>query len=429
MDASLDRSYRSLLRVPTLGRVLISMQIARIAQSMVSVAIVLFTLDRYGSAAFAGFVTFASIFPGLLIAPLAGALLDRHGRIRLVIVDYAVALLAMLVIGVLAVLDALPGPLLVAIALVSSLTAILSHVGLRTLFPILVPEHLWERVNAVDSNGYVVATILGPPIAAALVAVLGGAVALLIIGAAFGIAALALVGVPEPPAPAASSKGSLLIDAWDGLLYTARNPTLRGLGFAVTLVNLANGMFTIVIPLIVLNRLELSEAVVGLVFAVSGISGVASAFLFGRMDTRGREWKLLVWPLVAFGPSVALLLVAAGQSAFVPLGLAVLLIESLIIGFLYGPLDIALFTVRQRRTDPAWMGRAFAVSMAFNFLGLPIGAALAGILAESSIETAILLLGVGGATAATAAATFLVPRTDPAQGPGASAAPIVSDGP
>ncbi|MCA1569358.1 MAG: hypothetical protein LC798_03345 [Chloroflexi bacterium] len=47
-----EASYRALLRVPTLPRVLVSMQVARVAQSMVSVALVLFTLDRYGSAAF-----------------------------------------------------------------------------------------------------------------------------------------------------------------------------------------------------------------------------------------------------------------------------------------------------------------------------------------------------------------------------------------
>ena len=156
MTISADRSYRALLAVPGIRRVLVSMQLARIAQSMVGVALVLFTLDRYGSPAFAGLVTFASIMPGLLISPLAGALLDRHGRIRLVILDYVVALGAMVLIGGLALADALPGPLLLLIAVVSSLTSILSHVGLRSLFPILVPEHLWERVNAVDSNGYVV---------------------------------------------------------------------------------------------------------------------------------------------------------------------------------------------------------------------------------------------------------------------------------
>jgi MFS family permease len=413
VSEAFDRSYRALLRVPTLGRVLISMQVARVAQSMVSVALVLFTLDRFDSPAFAGLVTFASVFPGLLISPLAGALLDRHGRIRLVLLDYVVALLAMALIGGLALLDALPGPVLLAIALVSSLTAILSHVGLRSLFPLLVPEHLWERVNAVDSNGYVVAIILGPPAAAALVALFGGAVALIVIGVAFGVAAFVLIGVPDPPAPTAS-KGRLLVDAWDGLVYTWRNPTLRGLGFAISLINLTNGMVTIVLPLIILERFGLNEAVVGLVFAVSGVSGMASAFLFGRMDTRGREWSLLVWPAVGLVPVMAVLLLAAGQAAFIPLGIGLLVLESLLVGIITGPMDIALFTVRQRRTDPAWMGRAFSVSMAFNFLGVPIGAALAGILADSSIEAAIVVLGIGGSIAAAMCAAFLVPRVDTA---------------
>lgn len=421
MTIPADRSYRALLAVPGIRRVLVSMQLARIAQSMVGVALVLFTLDRYGSPAFAGLVTFASIMPGLLISPLAGALLDRHGRIRLVILDYVVALGAMMLIGGLAMADALPGPLLLLIAVIGSLTSILSHVGLRSLFPILVPEHLWERVNAVDSNGYVVASILGPPIAAGMVALLGGPTALVLIGIGFGIAAAVLVGVAEPPAPIAST-GRLLADALAGLRYTWRNRTLRGLGFAVTFGNLSHGMTTIVLPLIVLQRFGLNAAVVGLVFAASGISGVASAFFFGRVDTRGREWSLLVWPMVALIPVVGLLLVAAGVAS-VPVGLALLVVHMVLVGLLLGPMDIALFTVRQRRTDPAWMGRAFSVSMAFNYLGIPIGAALAGILADQSLETAIVVLGLGGATASAIAAALLVPRTDPSDAPSAELAP------
>lgn len=408
--AATDRSYRALLGVPTLPRVLLSGQIARIAQSMVSVALVLFTLDRFDSPAFAGLVTFASIFPGLLISPIAGALLDRHGRIRLVLLDYVVALVAMAAIGLLALVDTLPGWMLVLIATIGSLTSILSHVGLRSIFPILVPEPLWERVNAVDSNGYVVATIVGPPIAAILVALLGGPVALLVIAAAFGVAALVLVGVPEPPAPIEST-GRVLADAWAGVRYTWSNSTLRGLGFMITLSNLAHGMTSIVLPLIIIDRYGLSEAVVGIVFAVSGMAGILSSFAFGRMDTRGREWPLLIWPQLALIPVVALLLVAAG--APVPVGLGLVVVEMALVGVLIGPMDIALFTVRQRRTDAAWVGRAFAVSMAFNYVGMPVGAALAGLLADQSIEAAILVLGIGGSILATLAGFLLVPRSDP----------------
>jgi len=410
------RSYRALLRVPTLGRVLVSMQIARTAQSMLSVALVLFTLAAYDSPGLAGIVTFASVFPGLVASPVAGALLDRHGRVRLVILDYLVALGALVLIGSLALADLLPAWLLVVIALVSSITGIFSHTGLRSLFPILVPRHLWERVNAVDSNGYVVATILGPPIAAALVATVGGPTTLIAIAVAFGVAAVVMAGVPEPHVATATT-GRLLADAWQGLLYWWRNTTLRGLGFSLAVVNLATGMTTIVIPLAVLDVLGAGEAAVGLIFAMSGIAGMGSALFFGRVDTRGREWPMLVVPLALSAGAVALILPAVGAFGLevgVAAGLAFLVAHALSIGLLQGPLDVALFTVRQRRTDPAWMGRAFAVSMGINFLGFPVGAAIAGVIAAVSLPAAVAL-GVVACLVGSGLAAVMIPRRDPAE--------------
>jgi predicted MFS family arabinose efflux permease len=408
------RSYRALLAVPTLGRVLVSMQIARTAQSMVSISLVLFTLATYRSPGLAGLVTFASVFPGLVASPVAGALLDRHGRVRLVVLDYLVALGSLVLIGTLALADRLPAWLLVLIALVSSVTGIFSHTGLRSLFPILVPRHLWERVNAVDSNGYVVATIIGPPVAAALVATVGGPVTLLAIAAAFGVAAAVMVRVPEPHIETATT-GRLLADAWLGLRYWWTNRTLRGLGFSIAVVNLAAGMTTIVIPLAVIEVLGAGEAAVGLVFAVSGVAGMVSALLFGRVDTRGREWTMLVVPLALSAGAVALILPAVGGLGIevgVAAGLAFLFAHALAIGLLQGPLDVALFTVRQRRTDPAWMGRAFAVSMGINFVGFPIGAAVAGVVAAVSLPAAVWL-GVVACLVGSGLAAAMIPRRAP----------------
>jgi MFS family permease len=419
-----ERSYRALLDVPGLGRILVSMQLSRIAQAMVGVALVLFTLDEYDSPALTGIVTFASVFPGLLVAPVAGALLDRHGRTRLVILDYAVALVALVLIGGLALLDALPVPILLAIAVVSSLTAILSHTGLRSLFPLLVPERLWERVNAVDSNGYLVATILGPPLAAALVSLVGGAATLILIGLVYGAATVAMIGAPDPISETAST-GRLFRDAWDGVVYTLRNPTLRGLGLSISLLNISGGMVTIVVPLVILDRLGGPEIAVGLVFAGSGVAGVIAALIAGRFDSRGREWHLLVLPMAGIAVADLLLLAGAGAGelltglAFVAAGLA-------IGGALNGPMDVGLFTIRQRRTDPAWMGRAFAVSMALNFVGYPIGAALAGAIAAQSIEAAIIVGAIACVVAGVAAAV-MIPRRAPAIGVTSSVAAPTPD--
>jgi MFS family permease len=406
-----ERSYRALLAVPGLGKLLLSMQLARIAQSMVGVALVLFTLAEYRSPALTGVVTAASVLPGLLVAPIAGALLDRHGRTRLVILDYAVALLSLALIGGLALAHALPVPLLLAITIVSSFTSILSQTGLRRLFPLLVPERLWERLNAIDSNGYLVATIVGPPVAAALVSLFGGAVTLILIGAVFGFATVAMIGAPDPDTSGAST-GSLLADAWAGVRYTIANPTLRGLGVSISLLNLSGGMVTIVVPLILLDRLHLPEITVGLVFAGSGVAGMVAALLAGRLDSRGREWDLLVLPMGGIALADLVLLAGAGAPSAV-VGIAFVALALAISGLLNGPMDIGLFTIRQRRTDPAWMGLPFAVSMGFNFIGYPIGTALAGAIASSSIEASIVVGAIACVVAGVAAALMIPRRVRP----------------
>lgn len=396
-----DRSYRALLFVPALPRVLLGAQIARIAQQMVAVAVVLFTLNTYRSPELAGLVTFASGFPGIMAAPIAGALLDRHGRTWLVVADYLVACLAMVLIGGLALAGALQPWSLLLIALVSSLTAPLSTAGLRSLLPIMVPEHLWERANAMDSNGYVVATLIGPAAAGLMVQLWGGAIALIVIGIVFAVAALVLLRIPDPKTRTASS-GRILLDAWQGLLYALRNPTLRAIGLSISTLNLAGGVTTIVLPLIVLDRLRQGEATVGVLFGVSGVFGLVSALAFGRMNSIGREKRMLVLPMAGYAASLLL---------FLPVQVAPIAVAMAIVGLLSGPMDIGLFTIRQRRTDPAWMGRAFAVSMYFNFLGFPVGSALGGWLASRSIELAILF-GVAAASLSALIAQLLIPARD-----------------
>ena len=124
---SLDRSYRALFALPSFGRLLAGMQIARIGQAMMSVTFVLFALEIYHSPSLAGFATFCVIAPGLVVSPIAGALLDRHGRTRLVVLDYLVALASLTVIGGLGLAGMLPAWLLMTIASVASLTTPLSR--------------------------------------------------------------------------------------------------------------------------------------------------------------------------------------------------------------------------------------------------------------------------------------------------------------
>ncbi len=388
-DPVLQPSYRALVTLPGVGRLVASMLLARLAGQMVSLVLVLFALGSYGSAAVAGAVTFLAIAPGLVTSPIAGALLDRHGRTRLVVLDYAFSAVVLALIAALALLDTLPVPVLLVLVTVNSLTFPLSNVGVRTLFPTLVPPPLWERANALDSNGYVVASIFGPAIAGALVATAGAPAALLGIAVVFGVAAVVALGLHDPGAR--TDRGPVLVDALAGLVYVVRHPTLRTLAVSVSLANVGWGTFFIALPVLVLRRFGADETFVGLLFALTGVAGSISVLLVGRVSTLGREYILLALAMLGEAAAFVVALAGSGDPRLVALAMIAL-------GIANGPFDVALFTVRQRRTDPEWMGRAFAVSMALNFAGFPIGSALAGFIVPLSIEGALLL-----AVAATAA--------------------------
>jgi hypothetical protein len=87
-----------------------------------------------------------------------------------------------------------------------------------------------------------------------------------------------------------------------------------------------------------------------------------------------------------------------------------------IIGVGESIVNVGIFALRQRRTDPGWFGRAFAVSMALNFVGAPIGSAISGPLLERSIPLT-LLLGAATNVAAVVAAIALIPKKGPFEAP------------
>jgi len=296
----------------------------------------------------------------------------------------------------------LPAWLLMAVAAIASLTVPLSGSGLRSLLPIMVPSHLWERANALDSTGFLIASIVGPPMAAGIVALCGGPVAFIVIGLTFGAPALVITGTPDPPTQTHTT-GSLLTDAWQGLVYTWRNRTLRSLALSLSTFNLASGIPTIVIPFLVLERLHMSETTVGSVMAVQGVAGMLAAVAVGSIDTRDRERTMLVVPMIGVGLATGILLVRSDLFGIVLLmGIA---------GLLNGPLDVALFTLRQRRTHPDWTGRAFAVSMSFNYLGGPIGSAITGFMAARSMDAAIIF-GIVTCVVAGIMGAAMIPRTE-----------------
>ena len=361
------------MRVPGFARLYAGLLLARVSGTMVTIALILFVLTRYHSPQLAGATAFLAIFPGLLVSPLAGALLDRKGRARLVVLDYVIAAVSVGLIAGLSAIHSLPPTLLLIIVGLSSLTNPLSTAGARSLFPILVPRELWERANGLDSGGHVLATLVGAPLAGTLVGWIGGEWALAIAGVLFVGAAIVMLNLPDP-STATDTHGHVFRNAWLGLKYVAQNPTLRGLAFTLSFLNFGWGVMDIAVPVLLLGRLHQGPATVGYLWGALGAAGLVSALVAGRVPTQGRERQIMLGGIIVSAIAMASLPFATSVVA-----VAIALVA---MGISNGPFDISLVTLRQRRTAPAWFGRAFAVSMSLNFVGTPIGSALAGTLID-----------------------------------------------
>jgi MFS family permease len=370
------------------------MLLGRLAASMLAVTLILFVLARYHSPQLAGLTLFLAIFPGLVVSPIAGALLDRQGRARLIVLDYVIAAITVLLIALLSAGHELPPVLMLVIVAISSLTNPLSNAGNRSLFPIVAPRHLWERANALDSSAFLLSSIVGAPVAGILVSWIGPEWALGIVGVLFAISALAIFQFRDP-SPRSSGTESILGQAWQGLMYALRNPTLRGLAMSCTTYNVSWGILEIAVPVLLLGRLHETAATVGYVWGAMGVAGLLSALATGRVKTQGRERQLMLGSIIVGALAMAILPFASS--------VALVAVAVIGVGIANGPFDIGMFTLRQRRTDPAWFGRAFAVSMSLNFAGMPVGAALAGPLVGWSINVAF------GAAAAVALVSAVFP--------------------
>jgi MFS family permease len=408
LDAPL--TYRRLFRVPGFGRLAGAGLVARSASAMQALLLVLFVLARFHSPALAGLVVFLSIVPGLLVSPVAGALLDRHRRVLLINLDYVIAAGALCTIAGLDAAGHLPAAALLVIVSIGSLTGPLSNSGTRSLFPILVPRPLWERANAVDSGAFIVAGIAGPGVAGLVFGTAGALPALLTTAALYLLGTVLLHGMPEPAVERAPQH-SLAGDALAGLGYVARHRELRGLAVVTALSNVAFGIVTVGMPVMLLSRFHVGADIVGLMYAVMGVAGLIAGALAGRMNSEDREvWFLVVGSAVTVMSMMALLL-AAGVGG----GLVVVALGMALFGIGNGPYDIGMFSLRQRVIAPAWMGRAFAVSMSLNYIGAPIGSVLAGPVVERSLAVAFAIAVVVVSVATVLAVVMLRPlRVGPA---------------
>jgi MFS family permease len=385
---------------------LLAATLARLASEMFPVAAVLLVLDRTGRPGLAGAVVAATTLPAVVTGPVLGAWLDRTPRRRVALASNQV-LLAVSLLGILAAAGRTPGWVLVLLATLAGVTGPLATGGYTSMIPLLVPERLLARANALEAASFNTAAIAGPAVAGTVAATAGPAGAVLAEAVLAGLALPAIARLPRIGVPAGDDPAPLAAAIRQGLAHLARTPALRGVTVATAVGLGGSGLLTLAMPFWA-ERLGAGRAGAGYLFAALEAGAIAGALAAARPAASWPPQRVVLAGLGLFGLGVISWPLAPSFGA--ALGLVA------VAGMVEGPAFAATFATRQRWSPPALRGQIFTTAASLKLGMFAIGSALAG--------PALGVAGVGGILVAAGAVQllgvalgFVTGARDPARAP------------
>jgi len=368
---------------------LLAATLARLASEMFPVAAVLLVLDRTGRPGLAGAVVAATTLPAVVTGPVLGAWLDRTRRRRVALASNQV-LLAICLLGILATAGRTPGWVLVLLATLAGVTGPLATGGYTSMIPLLVPERLLARANALEAASFNTAAIAGPAVAGTVAATAGPAGAVLAEAVLAGLALPAIARLPRIGVPAGDDPAPLAAAIRQGLAHLARTPALRGVTVATAVGLGGSGLLTLAMPFWA-ERLGAGRAGAGYLFAALEAGAIAGALAAARPAASWPPQRVVLAGLGLFG------LVVISWPLAPSFGAALGLVA--VAGMVEGPAFAATFATRQRWSPPALRGQIFTTAASLKLGAFAVGSALAG--------PALGRAGVGGILVAVGALQLL----------------------
>jgi len=375
-------SYRALLSVRGYPELLTAQGVSRVGDSIHYIALVALIFSLTGSGlAVSGAVVFEAL-PVLAFGALAGAVVDRLPRRRVMITaDLARSALAVLMSQATAI------PAIYALAFGLALGGVFYGPAYQSLVPAVVPARILGRANALTWSTVQSTHVLGAALGGSAIALVGASGAFLLNAATFVLSALLLLRVPEPASPTSTVRRTRLRDeAREGVEFIRADRFIRQLLAVQLLAVLSVGGTGALLIVLTTRQLGVDEGDFGLLVAALGVGAVIGPMLFGRMIDRIDSPVVVFIPYLVRGVIDAALAFVTGF--WIPAALL------LLYGINTSTGGVAYTTLLQRRIPAEYRGRVFS---AFNVVwqgGRLASLALAGVLVDA-LSVQVLYIGAG----------------------------------
>ncbi|TNB75673.1 MFS transporter [Arthrobacter sp. BB-1] len=273
-----------------------------------TVALVLLVYSLTGSGLGVSGVVIAEIIPVLLLAPLAGALVDRLPRVKVMI---AADLIRAGFAFALPFVDSnVFNVYFIAVGL--SAAAVFFNPAGQSVLPSIVRERDLVAANSGIWTAAVISQIVLAPLAGVVVAVFGYDWAFWINAASYLASAAALVRLKVPAQPARTRRSSWYRDACEGLIELAGHRLLRALAATQFLAALSAGATGALLVVLAQDHLRLEESSFGLLIGAIGVGAAIGPFIVSRITDNPRRPGFVLGPFVLRGLVDAVLATITG---------------------------------------------------------------------------------------------------------------------
>jgi MFS family permease len=341
-----------------------------------------------GSAWLLGVLGFAGQIPSFLLAPLAGVLVDRWDRYRVLVVTQVLAMIQSALLAGLALAGVINVWHVFALSVLHGLITAFD-VPARQSLVIQMVEDREDLPNAIALNSSMVngARLLGPAIAGVLIAAVGEGWCFF----ADALSYLAVIGsllfMRITPRPRAARSTRVLHEMKEGFLYVAGSAPLRSVLLLFAVVSLMGVPYTVLLPVIAREVLGGGAGTLGALSSAAGLGALLSAlYLALRRSVLGIE-RVIAGAAALFGIG----LVGFSRAGVLWLALPLMLVTGC--GMMLTA--SASNTILQTIVDDDKRGRVMSLYATAYFGTLPFGSLLAGALAERvGAQNTILVGGV-----------------------------------
>jgi MFS family permease len=385
--------FGNVLAIPAFRRLWLAQLGSQLGEAIALVAMPLLVYGLTGSAELLSLIFVLQLLPRVVLAPIAGMLADSLDRRHIILsADLARA-------GLVALLPFTDSPW--QIALLAMLVAVgnaLARPAELAAVPMVVPPGQLVPALSVSQVAASVVRIVGPALAAGVIAATGPRPAFGLQALCFLVSAGSIFGIVLPPVTrqeTTTGLESVLMEVVDGLRVVRDNPIVRGITAVEMLWQLVTAALVVGVLLFVEETLRLGDDAATIFSLLTATFAAGTAL--GALVARLVEKRIGRTRLMAIGYLAPLMLVPAGLTPPLPVLFACLFI----LGFTDAWAVIAMQTFLAEAVPDAMRGRVYATWLGAVTLAGAGGFGLVGWLTPRlgpplTLALVGALVGIGG---------------------------------